>query len=177
MTESFKPVRGGTLYGQIGGSKSHLFVLCNDPIYYPRLNVDAVLSVNITSWTGLEQHDDSTCIINVGDHPFIKHKSFVFYGGAWITGAQTIIKNVQESNYEPMGQLDESVLQRILKGFEVSRKPSREVSRFYKYLMSLPRIKPEVEAQWEAEREETLHSKGYTDVKDIIRDLGLQEDK
>ena len=48
------------------------------------------------------------------------------------------------------------------------------------YRDSLPlehaRVKPEVEAQWEAEREETLHSKGYTDVKDIIRDLGLQED-
>lgn len=43
--------------------------------------------------------------------------------------------------------------------------------------MEHARVKPEVEAQWEAEREETLHSKGYTDVKDIIRDLGLQEDK
>ena len=45
------------------------------------------------------------------------------------------------------------------------------------YRDSLPlehaRVKPEVEAQWESDREEALKSKGYTDVKSIMRDLGL----
>ena len=111
-----------------------MFVLCNDPILYPKLNVEAILSVNITSWTGLSFHDDPTCIINIGDHPFICHKSFVFYREVWVTGAKTIIKNVQELNYEPMGQLDCAVLQRILDGFEVSRRLSCSAKHFYNFL-------------------------------------------
>ena len=40
-----------------------------------------VLTVNLTSW---HEKGDNTCILNVGDHPFVTHKSFILYNKATI---------------------------------------------------------------------------------------------
>jgi len=60
----------------------HLWVIISDPSY----NSEQVAIVNITSWEDEgDELNDSSCIVNDGEHPFIKHKSYVIYAKAKLT--------------------------------------------------------------------------------------------
>lgn len=51
----------------------HFFVVLTDPA-----KNDSVLLVNATTYRGNLPHDAS-CFLDVGDHPFIRHKSYILY--------------------------------------------------------------------------------------------------
>ena len=86
-------VRKGTLLIS-SGSVQHLHIVCNDPVHYPRLDRSAFLCVNISSVpTGVAF--DETCILQPGDHSFIAHNSFVFYGRADIFGRDTVLAKLE----------------------------------------------------------------------------------
>ena len=53
----------------------HLFLVLTDPDDETRLVVTAVVVTE-------RGHTDKTCILDVGDHPFIRHRSSVDYGSA-----------------------------------------------------------------------------------------------
>lgn len=63
---------------------NHLFVILTDPAKNA-----AVLMVNATTCRNV-LHDDSSCLLNVGDHPFINHPSFVLYSKARIVPQQKL---------------------------------------------------------------------------------------
>ena len=70
---------GDTFFVQQVGKlyDSHLWMVLSDPA----LNINQVLIVSLTT---RGRDDDSACILNVGDHPFVRQKSFalpVFRGG------------------------------------------------------------------------------------------------
>ena len=66
--------RAGTVLAPTG-SKKHLYIICNDPVFDPIRNDNCVLVVNISSVSEDRDYDD-TCILQKGDHPFIKHDSY-----------------------------------------------------------------------------------------------------
>jgi hypothetical protein len=62
---------GDTFINRNTGSPEHLWVVCSPP----RAN-GAVLMFNLTS---LADALDDTCIIGVGEHPFVRHDSAIEY--------------------------------------------------------------------------------------------------
>lgn len=137
--EEYSPIKGGTLLGNVGGPKDHLFILRCDPVYYPRLNLDAVLTVNVTSWCE-GKINDSACIINIGDHPFIVHKSYIFYQKAKAVSSFSLKKGVEDGYYKPQALLSDEVMGKIIQGFEVSDLLSDEGERFFNFLRKYGKI-------------------------------------
>jgi hypothetical protein len=70
------PAPGGT-------ATPHLWIVITEPD--TASNLCAVVSV-----TTLRNSKDQTVILRVGDHPFIRHDSTIFYGDAMIVDAQQL---------------------------------------------------------------------------------------
>lgn len=131
---TFTPLAKGSILVPSGRDK-HLHIVCNDPIPYPKYaNAESVLLVNITTLYP-EQPFDGSCILNVGDHPFINHQSYVYYGKADIFAATSLVAGVQSGELVIRQACPDSTFIRILSGFEVSKKVPGKVKTYYqKYI-------------------------------------------
>lgn len=129
MTEGYRPTRKGTILIP-SGAVNHLHFICSDPTFYPITNDERVLVVNISS---VKEHAycDHTCILDTGDHPFIKHPSFVYYREAIIASCERLSFGVETGALTPHAPCGDHVLERILHGFSVSQDVKRKVLRFY----------------------------------------------
>lgn len=124
------PIRKGTLLIPTGGT-NHLFFVCNDPIFYPNLARECFLAVNISSIKAGIEHD-TTCILAVGDHPFVRHPSFVYYKNANILGSVTVSQRIASGDIHTHQPCDDPTFTRILAGFDVSPYVVPRVKTFYK---------------------------------------------
>jgi len=90
----------------------HLHIVCNDTC--PR---GGNLIVPVTSF-----YDgcDNTCELDVGDHEFIRHLSFVFYARSQIAKAAQIDELVAQNLITPKPDISETVFQRVLRGICLS---------------------------------------------------------
>ena len=129
MTAIFVPLRKGTVLIPTGPT-NHLHFICCDPVHYHNQNKECVLAVNISS-IDEDIECDQTCTLNVGDHPFIKNPSYVYYRKAEIFGADNISRNVAEGNFIAHQPCNDATFNRILNGFEVSEEVRFKIKRFY----------------------------------------------
>jgi hypothetical protein len=110
--------------------RKHLFILLTDP--YKNINMDDswILMVSLsTIRTGVPH--DPTCILYVGDHPFIKHESYVFYQKARLENADKILRGVKSGQLIPQDPIDRSVFARVCKGLQESRLTPPKYLDFY----------------------------------------------
>lgn len=128
---TYTPRKGATVYG-IAGHSNHLIILCSDPIFWPRSACKAVLSVNISTWRDGANSSDPACILNVGDHPFIKHKSFVYYEQSVPLRFSGLQQRVQNGELIPYDDLTEDVLEKVMQGFYKSNRTPKQVLKFLK---------------------------------------------
>lgn len=126
---SYTAVRGGTVYG-VSGFSNHLIILCSEPMFYRVTGTEAILSVNVSSWHESSPSNDDSCILNVGDHEFIKHKSFCFYQRAVPLNVLKLEDKVDKGEMKDYGMLRPDVFKRVLEGFGKSPVLSREASNF-----------------------------------------------
>lgn len=94
----YQPASKGTILIPTGPVK-HLHFVCCDPVFFPRYAMDSVLVVNISS-VRLGIDHDTTCILDVGDHPFIVQPSYVYYAEAQIAGCDTLARNVADGTFD-----------------------------------------------------------------------------
>lgn len=113
------------------GKCDHLHVVCNDPVMDASKGEDAVLIVNVTSIKDEMPHYDQSCILNVGDHPFITHPSFMYYKEAMVYKASNIQNAVEKGVYETRPDMLDETFRRVLKGFELTDEVPYKVFRFY----------------------------------------------
>ena len=126
---TFSPLCKGTLLIPSGGT-DHLFFICNDPVFYPRLAKECFLAVNIsTVKLGIEH--DSTCILNIGDHPFVQHPSFVYYKKADIFGSVTVSQQIAAGDIRTHAPTNDQTFERILAGFGISPHVIPRIKSFY----------------------------------------------
>lgn len=117
----------------VTGPNEHLHVVMNDPVAYP-LKPDGrtVLLVNFCSYVDPAVNDD-TCLLNVGDHDFIHHCTYVDYADAVLKLVEPIERDVGLHIHRIGTNVSEQVYQRILDGFHVSPRVPIKVSRFLKF--------------------------------------------
>lgn len=93
----------------------HLWFIISDPT----LDEHNILFVNLTTWIPDRKQDES-CILNRGEHPFIRHKSIINYSRAQIASLANI-SALHEQNLIIMKEpVPDAVLDRIRQGIRVS---------------------------------------------------------
>ncbi|EBA4600821.1 hypothetical protein DN122_07275 [Salmonella enterica subsp. enterica serovar Coquilhatville] len=131
MTQPISPYRKGTILAPVGGSH-HLHIVCNDPVFSPEHGCDCVLVVAISTVRPAPAFHDPACILEEGDHPFIRHQSFVFYGDAVVWRVPSVIDRTQSGELIPRQVMDDAVFERVLAGFETSDFLVNKVRRFFR---------------------------------------------
>ena len=99
-----------SVFGTTGGNHLWIVAYVHTPEY---ATTPHAIVVNVTTARG--RGDDRTCILNVGDHPFIKHESFVYYGEAREVEVADLVAMSSQ------GPVSSDLFQRVRSGFRNSR--------------------------------------------------------
>ena len=105
--------------------RMHLFIILTNPSTEKKLNI----IVSISTYTGWP--NDPTCILNQGDHPFIRHKSYVLYSKAKIFKSKKLTRGVQDGKLVPKDPIDQSVFEKIVVGLMVSERTPKKIKDFF----------------------------------------------
>jgi hypothetical protein len=106
--------------------RKHLFVILTDP-----QEDSDVLLVSLSSLRPALPHDP-TCILVAGDHPFVRHDSFVFYRLARIVPVAALRRRVRDGTFIPREPMREEVFSRICQGLLASPHTTPKIKRFYR---------------------------------------------
>ncbi len=105
---------GSTLYlSEFPGAKAHLWLVLTDPHGNPP-EIVAVMVRTPKTFT------DETCILNVGDHPFIEHKSSVHYSTAQRFRVAAILKRAKDGHCDLREDMPRKLLARVRSGLRES---------------------------------------------------------
>lgn len=130
----FLPFKRATLLIPSGPAddphRKHLFILLTDPVELAGADEKHVLLVSISTIKPELPHDP-TCILHAGDHPFIKHKSFVSYRLTRLEEAKKITNGVKQGIFVPQGTIETDIFARICKGLLESRQTSAKLRAFF----------------------------------------------
>lgn len=113
MTSNFGPYKRAAFLKPTDEAAHHLFAVMNDPCV-ARL----CLIVNISS-IGSRVHDPA-CILDVGDHPFIRHRSYVVYRLAETIHAIRYTQFVAKGIYIPRDDWAPAIFAKIAAGLHQS---------------------------------------------------------
>jgi hypothetical protein len=116
-------------------SKKHMYVVLTEPVDTATRRA-CVLWV---CWSSVREgrfHDD-TCILDVGDHPFITRRTWVNYEQSAIVTVEEIRKNLNRGVLTKEDPLKESALNRIVEGLGVSEFTPMEVVEFHHFYQTL----------------------------------------
>lgn len=125
----FLPVQRATLLIPSGPSK-HLFILLTDPTDLPPSDTKHSLIVGLASIRQGRPYD-ATCCIYVGDHPFIKHDSYVYYYYSKIEETRKLIDGYKQGFFDHKETLDSAIFARVCKGLLESRQTPLKIKQFY----------------------------------------------
>ena len=91
----------------------HLWIVLSDP----NLDNDRIVIVDITTWRDRAIFlNDASCIVEAGEHPFVKKKSYVFYREARITSQSDMEKCIAVGLMTPQEDCRPELLERVLVG-------------------------------------------------------------
>lgn len=93
---------------------AHLWIVLSKP----ELDTEHILIVNLTSW---RPDKDQACILNPGDHPYIKKKTCVNYALSKIVAADHIGRLVRSHDLEKDVRLSMELLERVREGAMLSK--------------------------------------------------------
>ena len=109
--------------------RKHLFILLTDP-HDDEAGKKSVLMVSLSTVRVGIPHDP-TCILYAGDHPFVKHDSYVLYQKARLEDADKVLRGVKNGQLVPHDPMDGAVFARVCKGLEESRLTPVKLLAFY----------------------------------------------
>lgn len=92
---------------------SHLWVVVSDP----ERNGDEVLIVNLTE---CRPWQDRSCVLDVGDHPFITKRTCVFYAKAQVFRNAELDAKLSSGQIVLREPIDQAILARIRAGAAIS---------------------------------------------------------
>lgn len=117
MTE-FVPHEKGTILS-IAGKIDHLHVICTRQFFYQEKGEQAVIAVNVSSIKEGASYD-GTCVLRAGDHPFIRHDSYVRYKDAVAMSVEGLTKKIEANEISVLEDVSDEVFQRVFDGFAKS---------------------------------------------------------
>jgi hypothetical protein len=120
--------RAGTLLIPSGPANNadlkHLHIVCTDPCAK-----GLQLVVSITSWTN--NLCDNACILDVGDHDFIRRQSWIMYRKARLEESSTLDNGVEQGIFIPRKPVRGDVFERVAAGICQSQQTPRKIKQYY----------------------------------------------
>ena len=104
---------GDTFFLKDRAVDTHLWVVISDP----EKDVERVVLVSVTTY---EPHKEAVCLLDVGDHPTVSHKSSIAYSEARITTLETLIALRDAGHLSLQAPVSEDLLGRIREGVSKS---------------------------------------------------------
>lgn len=92
---------------------THLWVIVSDPDQ----DEDRIIILNLTT---AAKHHDKTCVLVVGDHPFITRDSAIKYGQGYVVSRATLEAKLTARQIERRDPMSAPVLQKIRDGAATS---------------------------------------------------------
>ncbi|MFT4266910.1 MAG: hypothetical protein QM586_06785 [Xenophilus sp.] len=131
MGTDWQPGPGQTLLVPSGPAGQHLFVLILGPAAVPdRGSAPHVAMVSFTTLRSGVPHD-AACVVQAGEHPFIRHASYAYYRDVRIEPVPHVAAMVQRAAWQPHTPCSPELLARLRQGVCASRLASREVKRLF----------------------------------------------
>lgn len=100
----------------------------HESIFCADIGAMAIIAVNISSIKENVDYD-KTCVLHVGDHPFIKHDSYVRYKDATAMKVENILEKISHREITVLENLSDEVFERVFAGFEKSEYTSRKIKK------------------------------------------------
>lgn len=98
---------------RVAGADRHVWFIVSDPTADP----DQVLIVNVTSWDDsrldTDPRKDPACVLNPGEHPFVQHKTCVYYRGAQVASVQHLMFRQSHGEVDLMPPASPALLQKL----------------------------------------------------------------
>jgi hypothetical protein len=117
---------GDTLHIQSGAGK-HLFAVILGPLLIEnRGNTNHYILVNFSTVHPDDNHDPA-CELQAGDHPNIRHASYVFYRKAMIEREDDVLKAIRLGTHKLATPCSANLLAKIKAGALASLQTSREI--------------------------------------------------
>ena len=122
---------GKTFLVPSGPRGNHFFFVILGPIKAPGYGSDSqFVSVNATALKDGHPFDDA-CVLEPGDHPFIKHKRYIPYRHARLDSYMNLKNLVNKGVLIPNVDCSPDLLQRIIDGATKSHHFYREFKRLF----------------------------------------------
>jgi len=112
--------------------RKHLYVILTDSKNDPATNLLSVLMVPICSVVAGMYHDPA-CILQIGDHAFIKHDSYANYYRAIIEPVDKLRKGVTSGHIVPKGAVSDAAFRNLCKGLFDSKRAAPKHLQFYRH--------------------------------------------
>jgi hypothetical protein len=129
----FLPLKRATLLVPSGPpgdqNRKHFFILLTDP-HDNGVGKKCVLMVSLSTVRPGVPHDPA-CILSAGDHPFVRHDSYVVYQRARLEEADKVLRGVKSGQFVPQDTINSAAFARICKGLEESRLTPKKLLDFY----------------------------------------------
>lgn len=106
-------------------SKNHLFVILNEPVGPQQ----EIIIVPICTVYEDRKYDDS-CIVNAGDHDFIKHPSYVYYRKCRQHTAFELKRGIENRLFVDKGIVSVELFDRIISAASRSKFTPRFVNEY-----------------------------------------------
>ena len=88
---------------------NHLWVIVSDP-------AKDVANVVISNFTTFDGTEEESCVVNNGEHPFVRHKTVVRYRDAKTVSANDLKTLVKKGQLKPHMPLSAEILDRVRQG-------------------------------------------------------------
>jgi hypothetical protein len=98
---------------------SHLWIIVSDPA----VDAERVLFVSMTSY---DVTKEKVCLLDVGDHPFIKHRTCIAYDFAKVAPLKALVALRDQGQLTVSQPVSDELLERICQGISLSRRISVE---------------------------------------------------
>ena len=106
-------------------NRKHLYIVISN-----QSNQDRILLVNVTTYkTG----KDTSCILESGDHPFIKHKSIINYAEPLEPVHDPFEGFVNRNIIQRAKSISKVVLRKVQEGAKVSPALPRKFRKYFRY--------------------------------------------
>lgn len=117
---------GDTFEGNfIRTANRHLHIILSNP--YTSENGDSVVLVYMSSYRGTCRTEEDSCILEVGDHPYIKNRSYLAYNECREVPVALLDNELQQQTIKREEPLSKEILIKALEGMQLSKNVKREL--------------------------------------------------
>jgi hypothetical protein len=128
----------GSAFLKPSGNKNHLFIVVDTPMKFEGYGPhDCVVIVSVTTLRNIPS-DDLACLLNAGEHPFVRHPSYVAYVQAEVVTVPHLQGLLSTGVCSIQPDLSAEVLARVRAGLHLSKRISREFKKLLAHLNTFP---------------------------------------